>query len=116
MSAVRELLGAGTLLGIQVLPPFVEPMLIMVTPAGGFAVLGVLIAISVWPEQRRRREEGKEAVETSETLCAACPLNCGINDPNREDCARGEYSERLMDAFLSAYDPNRYDSLRERDA
>jgi len=116
MSAIRELLGAGTLLGIQVLPSFIEPMLIMVTPAGGFAVLGVLIAISVWPEQRRRREEGKEALETSETLCAACPLNCGVNDPNRDDCARGEYAERLMDAFLSAYDPNRYDSTRERDA
>lgn len=35
VSAIRELLGAGTLLGVRLLPPTVEPLLIMVTPAGG---------------------------------------------------------------------------------
>ncbi len=55
MSAIRELLGAGTLLGVRVLPASVEPMIVMVTPAGGFLVLGVLIALSVWVERTRQR-------------------------------------------------------------
>ena len=95
MSAIRELLGAGTLLGIHVMPSFVEPMLIMITPAGGFAVLGVLIAISVWFEQRGAEPDGKPAGEPSDTLCAACPLNCGVNDPNRVNCADGSLAEQL---------------------
>ncbi|MBQ9068350.1 MAG: electron transport complex subunit E [Eggerthellaceae bacterium] len=102
MSAVRELLGAGTLLGVQVLPTFVEPMLVMVTPAGGFAVLGLLIALSVWFEQRGARtsderfdamaQEGEaetgqgapaeapaggQANMQEDSPCAACPLPCG---------------------------------------
>ncbi|MBR3160541.1 MAG: electron transport complex subunit E [Atopobiaceae bacterium] len=95
MSAIRELLGAGTLLGFRVMPSFIEPMLIMITPAGGFAVLGVLIAISVWFERRGAEPEGRPAGEPSDTLCAACPLNCGVNDPNRVNCADGSLAEQL---------------------
>ncbi len=87
MSAIRELLGAGTLLGVQVLPDFVEPMLVMVTPAGGFAVLGFLIALSVWFEQRSARPaigdaspadfKAESALEdASESPCASCPMGC----------------------------------------
>ena len=94
MSAVRELLGAGTLLGFQVLPSFVEPMLIMVTPAGGFAVLGVLIAASVWFEHRRE-DPGMRTGVASDTLCSACPIICGINDPNRVNCADGTLARHL---------------------
>lgn len=86
MSAVRELLGAGTLMGFAVLPSFVEPMLIMVTPTGGFAVLGALIALSLWFEQRRSPAAVPKS-GPSETLCAACPLHCGLNDPSHLDCA-----------------------------
>lgn len=95
MSAVRELLGAGTLLGFPVLPSFVEPMLIMITPAGGFAVLGVLIAVSVWFEQRGEAADGKAGGVPSDTLCSACPIICGINDPNRVDCADGTLAKHL---------------------
>jgi electron transport complex protein RnfE len=43
IGAVREFLGSGALLGISVLP--VKPMLIMILPAGGFFVIGFLMAI-----------------------------------------------------------------------
>lgn len=95
MSAIRELLGAGTLLGFKVMPSFIEPMLIMITPAGGFAVLGVLIAASVWLEHRRETPDGKPKGVPSDTLCAACPIVCGVNDPHRVNCADGTLAEQL---------------------
>ena len=43
--AVRELLGAGTLLGVQVMPAGYMPMDLLVKPAGGFIVLGLMMAM-----------------------------------------------------------------------
>lgn len=104
MSAIREVLGAGTLLGFPVLPPFIEPMIIMVMPAGGFAVLGVLIAISVWFEQRREQKSATPATGPSQSLCAACPLDCGIGEPTFEDCAKEQWYERLEKAVTESED------------
>lgn len=76
MSGIREILGAGTLLGFQVLPSVFEPLLVMLTPAGGFAVLGVLIAASVALETRSARKAGLEVQEAPESPCAACGMGC----------------------------------------
>ena len=43
--AVRELFGVGTLLGIQVMPAGYPPMDLLVKPAGGFIVLGLMMAL-----------------------------------------------------------------------
>lgn len=45
ISAVRELFGVGTLLGVQVMPAGYLPMDILVKPAGGFIVLGLMLAL-----------------------------------------------------------------------
>ena len=45
ISAVRELFGAGTLLGVQVMPAGYLPMDLLVKPAGGFIVLCLLLAL-----------------------------------------------------------------------
>lgn len=45
ISAVRELLGAGTLWGMQILGAAYEPMLVFILAPGGFIVLGLLIAV-----------------------------------------------------------------------
>jgi len=45
ISAVRELLGAGTLWGVQILGAAYEPMLVFILAPGGFIVLGLLIAV-----------------------------------------------------------------------
>ena len=42
---VRELVGAGTLFGMQVMPESYLPMGILVKPAGGFIVLGLTLAL-----------------------------------------------------------------------
>ena len=43
--AVREMFGAGTLLGVQVMPAGYMPMDLLVKPAGGFIVLGLMMAL-----------------------------------------------------------------------
>ena len=45
LSAVRELLGMGSIFGIQLLGSWYQPMIIMVLPAGAFISLGVLVGI-----------------------------------------------------------------------
>ena len=48
LSAFRELLGAGTLLGIQIMPSSYVPAVMLTLPVGGFLCLGTLIAIMQW--------------------------------------------------------------------
>ena len=50
MGSVREVLGAGTLFGIQVMPAAVDPMTVFITPPGGFFVFGCLMALVIWIE------------------------------------------------------------------
>ena len=45
LSAFRELLGAGTLLGIQIMPSSYVPAGMLTLPVGGFLCLGTLIAV-----------------------------------------------------------------------
>ncbi|MHC5211905.1 MAG: electron transport complex subunit RsxE [Planctomycetota bacterium] len=55
MGGVRELLGAGTLLGLPVFGPGFEPWVIMLLPAGGFLTLGVLLlAVAAWTRRGER--------------------------------------------------------------
>ena len=52
MGGMRELLGAGTLMGAQVMPAGWEPWVIMILPPGGFFTLGVLLlGLSWWWER-----------------------------------------------------------------
>lgn len=45
ISSVREILGIGTWFGVQVMPEGYLPMDILIRPAGGFIVLGLLLAL-----------------------------------------------------------------------
>ena len=55
MSALRELLGRGSLFGIDILGPRFEPWVFMVLPAGGFFTLGLLLIAAAWIDELRRR-------------------------------------------------------------
>jgi electron transport complex protein RnfE len=46
LGAIREIIGSGTLLGIQMMPPVFQPWIIMVLPGGGFLVLGILMGLA----------------------------------------------------------------------
>lgn len=45
LSAIREVLGNGTLLGLTVMSQQVPPMLIMILPPGAFITLAIILAI-----------------------------------------------------------------------
>ena len=44
MGAIRELIGSGKVFGLSVFGASFEPMLLMVLPAGGFLVFGLMLA------------------------------------------------------------------------
>ena len=45
LGAIREIFGARTILGIQILPQNYDRLIVMILPAGAFLVLGFLVAI-----------------------------------------------------------------------
>ena len=52
MGSIRELLGAGTLFGVQIMPASVDSMTVFITPPGGFFVFGCLMALVIWIETK----------------------------------------------------------------
>ncbi len=75
MGGVRELLGAGTLLGFQILPESVPPMTIFVLAPGGFFVFGILMACA----NKLAERKGKPKATLG---CAGCPMaeTCTVAD------------------------------------
>ena len=57
ISGVRELVGAGTLWGITVMPDIYEPAIVMILPAGGFLTMGYLLTLSNWYSNRSSRSK-----------------------------------------------------------
>ena len=45
IAIVREVIGAGSIFGVQILPESYQPMLLMIMPAGGFITFGPLLGI-----------------------------------------------------------------------
>lgn len=60
LSGFRELLGTGSLFGVDVLGPRFEPWVIMVLPAGGFLTLGLFLLL-ISATRQRRAQRPKEA-------------------------------------------------------
>jgi len=52
LSSVREILGAGTFLGLRVLGPWFKPWIIMLLPAGAFIALGLLLGLALFIESK----------------------------------------------------------------
>lgn len=74
MSIIRELLGAGSLAGIAVLPASIAPMAIFILPPGGFFVFGLLMAAA------NKIAEGKGLPRAELNGCDSCPMagSCAI--------------------------------------
>jgi len=45
LGSIREIFGAGTILGMVIMPSWYNPLIVMILPAGAFLVLGFLVAI-----------------------------------------------------------------------
>jgi len=61
MGAPRELLGNGSLLGVNVMGPSFEPWVIMILPPGGFLMIGCLLMARNWWNLRTAQEQRREA-------------------------------------------------------
>ena len=76
MGSVREVLGAGTLFGVQVMPAAVDPMTVFITPPGGFFVFGGLMALVIWIEiktnNRKVRSIGCEGCPSASVCGGKC--------------------------------------------
>ena len=55
LSSIREILGAGTFLGFQVMGSWFKPWIIMILPAGAFITLGILLGIALLIESKTKR-------------------------------------------------------------
>ena len=53
LGSVREILGEGRLLGMDLFGPDFEPWVIMILPPGGFLTLGLLLLFFNWLQERR---------------------------------------------------------------
>ena len=63
LCAFRELLGSGTLMGIQIMPASYTPALMMVLPVGGFLSLGLLIAVMQYALNKSKEKNSKKEAE-----------------------------------------------------
>jgi electron transport complex protein RnfE len=54
LSSIREILGAGTFLGYQVMGSWFKPWIIMILPAGAFIALGILLGIALMIESKTK--------------------------------------------------------------
>lgn len=62
MGIPREVLGAGTFLGVHVMPRSFEPWVVMLLPPGGFFMIGVLLLVANWADLRKlARERARRA-------------------------------------------------------
>lgn len=87
MGAIRELLGAGSLFGLPVTSQFIDPMLVMILPPGGFFVFGILVAVS----NALAKRAGKKTVTEIGcghgcAACAGCPMAAenAAEEPTKE--------------------------------
>lgn len=64
LGGIREIIGAGQLLGRPVLPAGYQPSLVMILPPGAFLTLGLLMA---WMNLINRRLEIRRAAERKES-------------------------------------------------
>jgi Na+-translocating ferredoxin:NAD+ oxidoreductase subunit E len=66
LGGLREILGAGTLLGMRVMPAVFEPWVIMMLPGGAFLMLGVMMgaanAFVLYRQNRERHLRQEQAV------------------------------------------------------
>jgi electron transport complex protein RnfE len=74
---LRELIGAGTVFGMQVIPKSVEPIGIFIKAPGAFLVLALMIMVL---NALGIKNRSKELVSGCDGCCAACVKNCGKGD------------------------------------
>lgn len=73
----REILGAGTVLGFQVLPQAYEPTNIMILAPGAFLTLGLIMAFI----NNKNLKKGKDLLKIHD--CESCGMGCDMPKPEK---------------------------------
>lgn len=72
MASIREIIGAGSWMGITIVPESIDRMTIMTGAPGGFFTFGLLMALVVWYETKTNNKiERKLCTEKAEEAAAA---------------------------------------------
>lgn len=87
MSSVREILGAGSFLGLSIPVLSENPMLLFILPPGGFFVFGILMAVV----NRLAEKRGKPRAELRG--CEACPMAASCTLTAHETCGKTDAKE-----------------------
>lgn len=91
MGSIREILGSGQWFGMQVLPQSIDNAMIFIMPAGGFFVLGCIIAlVNKLAKKKPPKEIG----------CSGCPRfsSCSmINEQDNESLAECDTKAKEAD-------------------
>lgn len=102
MGGVRELLGAGKLLGFQVLPESIPPMTIFVLAPGGFFVFGLVMACA----NRLAEKKGKPKAELHS--CGSCPWRLRAVLKTAATSAKMRKRRRLNNENIFVHNFDRY--------
>ena len=79
MGIIREIIGAGTWFGMQIIPKSIDPMLILILAPGGFFVFGILMACA----NKIAEKKGKEPAKLG---CAGCPAASSCGQAEKGGC------------------------------
>jgi electron transport complex protein RnfE len=82
MGIIREVIGAGSIFGVDIYTSFMPPMIIFILPAGGFFVYGILIAIV----NKITLKKNPKAVIIQEFSCEKCPMNESCSKSGKKGC------------------------------
>lgn len=87
IGAVRELLGAGEVFGIHIMPAGYEPVRIFIMAPGAFFVLAVLVAIQNWLKNKAAAK-GKDVSKVGSGCCSE--IDCA-------NCSEAGCAHRFVD-------------------
>ncbi len=82
MGSIREILGAGSWMGLSIPIISSNPVLIFILPPGGFFVFGMLIAIA------NKLNSKASGTNIKEAGCASCPMSGKCSKLKGEECAQ----------------------------
>jgi electron transport complex protein RnfE len=71
ISVIRELLGSGAILGLQVLPDGYQPILFFTLPPGGFFIFSLFISLNLFIKSRMKT--GESSAEAPQAGCHISP-------------------------------------------
>lgn len=95
LGAVREIIGAGQIFGIDILPDAIEPITIIGLAPGAFFVLACLVAIQNKLKLRSGRKVNKEV--SCNGNCAGCGASCSSDSTEKSNADEAkEKAKRLI--------------------